>query len=76
MFTRDMSETHIQEPHTHECRRCGADIFCTGDGENCWGGDNDGCPDAAAENEAEAIEFDLAAKAEAAAERHLESRWS
>lgn len=29
--------------HSHECRDCGADIECTGDGDTCWDGGNAGC---------------------------------
>ena len=40
--------------HTHECRRCGADIDCgRPDAECVWEGDNVGCPDELAEYAAE-----------------------
>jgi hypothetical protein len=29
--------------HAHECRDCGADIPCNGDGATCWDGGSTGC---------------------------------
>jgi hypothetical protein len=47
--------------HTHECRRCGSSIECYDDDSpyyqhnECWSGDNTGCPNEAAENAAERL---------------------
>lgn len=31
--------------HSHECRDCGAEIPCEGNGETCWDGGNSDCDD-------------------------------
>lgn len=43
--------------HVHECRRCGESIPCNGDGETCWAGDNDRCPNESAELAREELEI-------------------
>lgn len=42
--SEDIGAREAHRPdHTHECRDCGADIPCDGDGQTCWDGGNAGC---------------------------------
>mgnify|MGYP001794246846 CR=1 FL=1 len=54
MRTHGYTEHCGCDVHTHECRRCGDDIYCTNEGDGCWEGDNVGCINEQAENAAEA----------------------